>query len=193
MGGLLWLWIVLASALVLLLLYLIAVHNGLVQVKANVEKAWANIDVLLKQRHAEIPNLVEIVKASAAHEASTLESVTRLRGRYDAAVTIPEKALIENELVFLLGGFFRNVEAYPALKANENFLRLQERITSMETAIAARREFFNDSVNLYNIRRELFPHLLLAGPLGFPKMEFLAAADHERAPARVGFPPAAKG
>ena len=119
--------------------------------------------------------------------------MTRLRGRYDASVAIPDKARIENELILLLGGFFRNVEAYPDLKANQSFLKLQDRITSLETAVAARREFFNDSVYLYNIRRELFPHLMIAGPLGFPKMEFLAATDPEKAVVRVAFPPAAKG
>lgn len=187
-----WLWLALGAG-VLLLLYAVGLYNGLVQVRANVEKAWANIDVLLKQRHDELPNLVEIVKGSAAHEAQTLEAVTRLRGRYDAALTIPEKALVENEIVLLLAGFFRTVEAYPDLKASQSFLKLQDRITTLETAIAARREFFNDSVNLYNIRRELFPELILAGPLGFPKMEFLAATEREKEVARVDFPPAAKG
>jgi LemA protein len=188
-----WPWIAAAACALVALVYAAGLYNGLVQVRANVEKAWANIDVLLQQRHAELPNLVEVVKGSAAHEASTLEAVTRLRARYDDASTIRGKTLAENELTVLLGGLVWNAEAYPDLKANQAFLKLQERISALETAIAARREFFNDSVNLHNIRIGQFPQLLLARPFGFAKMEFLAAAAHEKEAVRVGFPPGAKG
>jgi LemA protein len=188
-----WLGIAGAAVLVVLLLYLVGAYNALVQIRANVEKAWANIDVLLKQRREELPNLVEVCKGYMTHEASTLEAVTKLRGRLAEAVTIPDKARLENDLGGLLWTLNLNAEAYPELKANQNFLKLHDRITALETAIAARREFFNDSVNLYNIRIESFPSLVAARLLGFGKMEFLAATPGERESVPIGFPPAAKG
>lgn len=177
-------------ALVVAVAYAIAVYNGLVRARNGVEKAWSNIDVLLRQRHDELPNLVETVKGHAAHEQTTLEEVTRLRGKYDQASSIDEKAILENGLNVILGGLIARVEGYPALKANESFLKLQARISGLETQIADRREYFNESVMLYNVRRERFPELLLSGLFGFPPREYLSAPEAARAAVPVQFPKA---
>lgn len=177
-------------AALLVAFYAVALYNGLVRARNGVEKAWSNIDVLLRQRHDELPNLVETVKGYAAHEQATLEEVTRLRGRYDQASSIDEKAILENGLNVILGGLIARVEGYPGLKANESFLKLQARISALESQIADRREFFNESVMLYNVRRERFPELLLSGLLGFHPREYLSAPEAARTPVPVQFPKA---
>lgn len=187
-----WLGVAGGAILLLLVLYVVGLYNALVQVRANVEKAWANIDVVLKQRHDELPNLVEVCKGYMRHEAATLENVARLRGRYDAAPGIADRTQIENDLERLLMGLYVQAEAYPDLKANQNFLKLQERITGLENVIAARREFFNDSANLYNIRIQCFPERLFSGPLGFAKMEFLVTPAAQKEAVKVDFAPPAK-
>jgi LemA protein len=181
-----------AGVLVLLfaVVYVVALFNGLVRARNSVEKAWSNIDVLLRQRHDELPNLVETVKGFAAHEHTTLEEVTRLRGKYDQATSIDEKAIVENGLNVLLGGLIARVEGYPALKASEAFVKLQTRISALESQIADRREYFNESVMLYNVRRERFPELLLAGVLGFRQREYLSIPEAARASVPVRFPKA---
>jgi LemA protein len=170
--------------------YAVAVYNGLVRARNGIEKAWSNIDVVLRQRHDELPNLVETVKGGAAHESSTLEEVTRLRGKYEQASSIDEKAIVENGLNVILGGFLARVEAYPGLKANEAFLKLQSRISALESQIADRREYFNESVMLYNVRRERFPELLLSGLLGFSHHPYLSTPEAARAVVPVQFPKA---
>ena len=185
-------WLIAAGVFVVLVVlsYAVALYNGLVRSRNGVEKAWSNIDVLLRQRHDELPNLVETVKGYAAHEQATLEEVTRLRGKYDQASSIDEKAILENGLNVILGGLIARVEGYPGLKANESFLKLQARISALESQIADRREFFNESVMLYNVRRERFPELLLSGLLGFHQREYLAAPEAARAAVPVQFPKA---
>ena len=165
MGG----WIVLAL-IVAALAYAILLYNGLVAVRNNVSLAWANIDVLLKQRHDEIPKLVEICKQYRRFEQETLEKVVRARAAvHDARASRDIGALgqAEARLRAGLGGLFAVAEAYPELKANENFMALQNRITQLENAISDRRELYNESVNINNVRIEQFPNSLIAGKFGF--------------------------
>lgn len=174
-------WIVLAL-IVLAIAYAVMLYNGLVTVKNNVSLAWANIDVLLKQRHDEIPKLVEICKQYRQFEQETLEKVVRARSAvHDARETRDIGALGQAETTLRagLGGLFAVAEAYPELKANESFMQLQNRITQLENSITDRREFYNDSVNVNNVRIEQFPDSILANWFGFRAARMLRfdAAD----------------
>jgi len=171
MGG----WIVL-GLIIVAVLYAIMLYNGLVTVKNNVALAWANIDVLLKQRHDEIPKLVEVCKQYRQFEQETLEKVTRARSAvHDARAAQDIGALgpAETALRSSLGGLFAVAEAYPDLKANENFKQLQSRITQLEDAIADRREFYNESVNVNNVRIEQFPDSIIANAFAFRAAKLL--------------------
>jgi len=150
---------------VVLLGYGVIVYNSLVSVKNAVAKAWANIDVLLKQRHDELPKLVDTCKQYMQHEQATLSRVIQARAQVAGAREshdIDALGTAETALRRGLGQLFALVEAYPELKANEQFLHLQSRISQLESAIADRREFYNDSVNINNVRIEQFPELLIA-------------------------------
>lgn len=180
-------WIVL-GLIVVAIVYAVMLYNGLVTVKNNVSLAWANIDVLLKQRHDEIPKLVEICKQYRQFEQETLEKVTRARAAVqDARATQDIGALgsAEAALRSSLGGLFAVAEAYPELKANENFTQLQSRITQLENAIADRREFYNDSVNVNNVRIEQFPDAIIANAFGFHAARLLRFDAAETADADV--------
>jgi LemA protein len=147
------------------LIYGISLYNRLVSLKHTVSKAWANIDVLLKQRHDELPKLVEVCKQYKEFEQSTLQQVIEARSGVNMARqshNISALGKAEEQLRAGLGGIFALVEAYPNLKADENFMRLQTRITSLENGIADRRELYNDSVNIYNVGIEQFPAALIA-------------------------------
>ncbi|NMG76298.1 LemA family protein [Aromatoleum diolicum] len=167
--------------LVVSLLYAVVAYNGLVQLKHNIAKAWANIDVLLKQRHDELPKLVEVCKQYKQFEQATLQRVTEARARVASAreqqdVTALGKA--EGMLRMGLGQIFAVAEAYPELKTNEHFMQLQTRITALENSIADRREWYNESVNLHNVRIEQFPDLFIARVFQFaakPLLEFASA------------------
>lgn len=172
---------VLLGIVVIAVLYAVIVYNGLVQLKHNVAKAWANIDVLLKQRHEELPKLVEVCRQYKQFEQETLQRVTEARARVASArehqdVTALGKA--EGMLRMGLGQIFAVAEAYPELRANEHFMQLQSRITALENAIADRREWYNESVNLHNVRIEQFPDLVVARIFQFeakPLLEFSSA------------------
>lgn len=172
---------VLLGIVVIAVLYAVIVYNGLVQLKHNVAKAWANIDVLLKQRHEELPKLVEVCRQYKQFEQETLQRVTEARARVANArehqdVTALGKA--EGMLRMGLGQIFAVAEAYPELRANEHFMQLQSRITALENAIADRREWYNESVNLHNVRIEQFPDLVVARIFQFeakPLLEFSSA------------------
>lgn len=171
MGGVIFL-AVLAVALV----YFIMTYNGLVTIKNNVAKAWANIDVLLKQRHDELPKLIDTCKQYMQYEQETLEKVIQARSRVASARESHDIAALgtaEGALRAGLGSLFALAEAYPELKANENFLHLQSRITGLENALADRREFYNDSVNINNVRIEQFPDLIVARLFNFGPAELL--------------------
>jgi len=166
---------------VVAILYVIVAYNGLVRLKHGVDKAWSNIDVLLKQRHDELPKLVETCRQYKQFEQDTLRQVTEARARVQAAREthdVGALGLAEGALRSGLGQIFAVVEAYPELKANEHFLQLQTRITGLENAIADRRELYNETVNINNVRVDQFPDLIVARMLGFdskPLLEFAAA------------------
>lgn len=168
--------------LAVVVVYIIMVYNGLVSIKNNVSKAWANIDVLLKQRHDELPKLVDTCKQYMKHEQDTLEKVIQARSRVsDARETQNVAALgvAEGALRAGLGSLFALAEAYPDLKANEQFLHLQSRISGLENAIADRREFYNDSVNINNVRIEQFPDLVVARMFNFKAFDLLRFSSEE--------------
>lgn len=166
---------------VVALIYAISLYNHLVNVKHAVAKAWANIDVLLKQRHDELPKLVEVCKQYKQFEQETLQRVIAARAQVQAArenQDIGALGQAEGALRAGLGSLFAVAEAYPELKANENFMQLQTRITSLENGIADRRELYNEAVNINNVQIEVFPASLIARAFNFgekPLLEFSAA------------------
>lgn len=179
--------IFLVAALVIVALgivWAIGLYNALVRLKHGVEKAWSNIDVLLKQRHEELPKLVETCKQYMAYEKSTLEAVISARNavhQASEAQDLGALGLAETGLRAGLGKLFALVENYPELKSNENFQFLQQRISSLENAIADRRELYNEAVNLNNVRIEQFPDVLIARNFGFKAAELLRFSEAETA------------
>jgi LemA protein len=180
--------LILLAAAVLLALYGISLYNNLVRLKHNVSKAWANIDVLLKQRHDELPKLVETCKQYMGYEQQTLEAVMKARNavaQAREAQDIKAVGKAETQMRFGLGNLFAVAEAYPDLKASESFQHLQARITGLESGIADRREFYNESVNLNNIRIEQFPDNLIAGKFGFRAADLLEFEDEQKADVNI--------
>ncbi|MDR0543942.1 MAG: LemA family protein [Odoribacteraceae bacterium] len=175
-------WIVLGIA-ALLVIYCVAKYNALVRFRNNRENAFANIDVQLKQRHDLIPQLVATVKGYASHEKETLEKVIRARNDAVSAQGINEKIAAENVLTSALAGLKVTLEAYPDLKANTNFLQLQEEVADVENKLAATRRFFNSATKELNYAVESFPSNIIAGMFGFHKetMFDLGAAGREEA------------
>jgi LemA protein len=166
------------------IVYFILIYNNLVTLKHNVSKAWSNIDVLLKQRHDELPKLVETCKQYMNYEKDALEAIIKARSAVSSARERSDiKALgaAETQLRLGLGNLFALVEDYPELKANESFQHLQSRITGLEHDIADRREFYNDSVNIKNIRIEQFPDVIVARSMGFRPADLLIFAESEKA------------
>ncbi len=168
------------------LFYLLSIINGLIALKNSIDKAWANIDVLLKQRNDEIPNIVETVKGYAKHEKEIFENVTKMRAQMMATESVAEKGRIDNELSKTLKSIFAVAENYPALRANENFMQLQQRISELEGQIANRRELYNDSVYLYNTRIQVVPDLVFANAMGMRGREYFKAEEGEKKVLRVG-------
>ena len=164
------------------ILYAIMIYNNLVSLKHNVSKAWANIDVLLKQRHDELPKLVETCKQYMGYEQETLEKVMQARSAVSAAREKGDISALgpaETQLRMGLGNLFALAEAYPDLKANDSFQHLQGRISGLENAIADRREFYNESVNNNNVRIEQFPDVIIARNLGFGAKDLLEFSEGE--------------
>ena len=164
-------WIVIA-VIVGVALWVMGVYNSLVALGQRVSQAFADIDVQLRQRHDLIPNLVETVKGYAAHEAGTLEAVIKARNTAMSAQGTPQQGAAENALTGALRQVFALSEAYPNLKANENFQQLQNELTDLENKIAASRRFFNSAVQEYNSGIQRFPAVLFAGALGFSEKQF---------------------
>ncbi len=173
--------------LIALIAYLVGVYNVLVRLANNIDKAWSNIDVILKQRHDELPKLVEVCNSYMTHERETLESVTNARTAYSTGLKIDDKAEAENQIVGALGKLFAVAEQYPDLKANQEFLAIQQRISALENTIADRREFYNDSVNLHNISIQQIPTLWVAQEIGFTARPLLTVAPSERKDAKLAF------
>ena len=169
-------------------IYTVLLYNGLVQLQVNLDKAWGNIDVLLKQRHDEVPNLVACVQGYMKFERSTLENVTRARADAMAAQGVGDKAKADQALGSAVQDIFAVAEKYPDLKAGGNFLALQKRLTGLENEIADRREFYNDSVTALNTRIQQFPDLVLAGWMKLAPREFFKADASETAVPAVTLP-----
>ena len=173
------LWIVL-GIVVLIVLWLIMTYNGLVGGRTQAQAAWSQIDVQLKRRHDLIPNLVQVVKDAMGYEQETLTKVIQARNAAAAASGPAQSGPAEAALSQATRGLFALMENYPQLKANENVKQLQEELTSTENKIAFSRQFYNDSVNSYNTRRQSFPAVLAAASLGFGPMELFNMPETER-------------
>jgi LemA protein len=169
--------LLIAAALVA---YGIAIYNGLVGVKHQVDQAWSNIDVLLKQRHDELPKLIDVVRGHAGYERELLEKLTALRARTGGGMPNADRLQAENELSRGIGRLLAVAEAYPDLKASGSYMELQQRISGLEEQIAHRREYYNAAVNLNNVRREQFPDSLLVHRAGLVPRPLFAAAESER-------------
>jgi LemA protein len=169
------------------LIYAVILYNGLVRLRNENDRAWANIDVLLKQRHDEIPNLVETVKGYMQHEQQTLLAVTQARADSINASSVGQKAIADLKIASALHGLFAVAENYPQLKANENFLKLQNRITELEERIADRREFFNDDVNTYNTRIGQIPDVFVASFMNLKRREMFKVSEQDRSQVEVSF------
>jgi LemA protein len=172
---------------VLIGLFAVVLYNGLIRLRNQIENAWAQIDVQLKRRYDLIPNLVETVKGYAAHERETLERVVQARNMAINANGVHEQAEAENVISGALKSLFALSEAYPDLKANTNFLNLQEELTGTEGRIAYARQFYNDSVYRYNTKIQTFPAMIIAGMLRFTEREYFEADDGSRGPVQVQF------
>ena len=170
----------LTIGLIVLVAYVVGVYNMLVRLFNNIDKAWSNIDVILKQRHDELPKLVEVCNSYMLHERETLESVTKARTAYSTGLNIDDKAQAENQIVGALGKLFAVAEQYPDLKANQEFLAVQQRISALESTIADRREFYNDSVNLYNIAIQQIPTFWVAQEAGYNARPLLTVKPSDR-------------
>ena len=182
-----WVLIAIGVIVVLLVLWVIFAYNGLISRRNRVDNAWSQIDVQLKRRHDLIPNLVETVKGYAAHERQTLEAVTQARNMAVSAEGPHDQAEAENVLTGALKSLFAVSEAYPDLKANQNFLNLQEELTSTEDRIAYARQFYNDSVLSYNTKIQQFPSVVIANSFNFEEREFFDAEPGDTEPVQVQF------
>jgi LemA protein len=179
--------IVLLVLIVIVGLVLTVMYNRLVRLRNRIENAWAQIDVQLQRRHDLIPNLVETVKGYATHEKGVLEGVTQARANALNAQGPHDKAEAENVLTGALKSLFAVSEAYPDLKANQNFLTLQEELSATEDKVAYSRQFYNDSVRSYNTSIESFPTNMLAKQFGFDEREYYEAGDDARGSVQVKF------
>jgi len=181
---------IIIGIVVLFLLFVVVNYNGLVRLRNQVRNAWAQIDVQLKRRHDLIPNLVETVKGYMQYERATLEAVTNARNLAQRAIGtgVGAQAKAEAELGGALARLLAVVERYPDLKANQNFLALQEELTSTENKIGFSRQFYNDAVFSYNNKTQMFPSNIIAGMTGFKSGEFFQVeAAEERAAPKVSF------
>jgi LemA protein len=179
---------IILAVVVLIALFAVAQYNGLVKLRNRIENGWAQIDVQLKRRYDLIPNLVETVKGYAAHEKSTLDAVITARNAaMNASGGIAGQAAAENGLTGTLKSLFALSEAYPDLKANQNFLNLQEELTGTEDKIAYARQYYNDEVRSYNTKTQTFPSSLIAGQFGFKAREYFQIDEASKGPVNVKF------
>jgi LemA protein len=179
--------IIILVIVVLVGLYAVFSYNGLVSLRNRIENAWAQIDVQLKRRYDLIPNLVETVKGYASHERETLDAVVEARNAGMNASGPHDQAEAENQITGALKSLFALSEAYPDLKANQNFAQLQEELTGTEGRIAYARQFYNDTVYRYNTKIQSFPSNVLANAFRFSEREYFEADDESRGPTQVQF------
>ncbi|MFA5185164.1 MAG: LemA family protein [Patescibacteria group bacterium] len=170
-----------------LAIWAVMTYNGLITLKNRTDEAWSDIDVQLKRRYDLIPNLVETVKGYASHESGTFEKVTQARTAAMSAQGAHDKAVAENQLSQTLKSIFALSEAYPELKANQNFLQLQQDLTDTEDKIQAARRFYNGNVRDFNTKLQVFPTNMVGNMLGFKSREFFEIAEAEKAAPQVKF------
>ena len=179
--------IIVSAVLVVIVLILVAMYNRLVRLRNRAENAWAQVDVQLRKRYDLIPNLVETVKGYASHERETFEEVTRARTRAEQAGTVEDKAQAENMLTAALGRLFAVAEAYPELRATENFQQLQAELSDVEQNIAVARQVYNDTVLSYDNALETVPTNMIAGFFNFEPRAYFETEDVTRDAPRVQF------
>lgn len=176
--------VILIAVLFLIIIILSAsffiIYNNFVRLRNNISKSLANIDVLLKQRSNEIPNLVKVVQGYMKHEKDVLESLTKARSFLLKSNTLSQKAAADNAITEIVKSIFAIAENYPDLKAGENFLKLQRRITGLENELADRREFYNDSVTIYNIRIQSIPDLVVARMVHLKQIDLFKANEEDK-------------
>ncbi len=182
-------WLIVLIVVVVLLLLSVYLYNRMVRLRNEVDTGWSNIDVQLKRRNDLIPNLVETVKGYAAHERGVFDEVTTARTAVMRAASPAEAGQADSILGQALGRLFAVAEAYPDLKASQNFLELQSELTDTEDKIAAARRYYNSTVLAFNTSIQTFPSVLFAGALGFRAREFFEADEGDRAPVSVSFQP----
>ena len=188
MAGALIALLIFAGLIVVLALFVIGIYNALIRLRNQVDNAWSQIDVQLKRRHDLIPNLVETAKGYMKHERETFEAITQARSQAMGAKNVAETAKAEGQLADALSKFMLVVENYPELKANQNFLALQEELTSTENKIAFSRQNYNDQVLFYNNKIQMFPSNIIAGMLNFTKRDFFEVeSEAERKAPKVSF------
>lgn len=170
-----------------LIAYVVMIFNGLIALKNDIVKAWANIDILLRQRHDELPKLLDVCKGYMDFERDTLQKITQARSMYQQAVSVDQKAQADQSMTSALRGFFAVAENYPQLKANDNFMRLQGRITDLENQISDRREFYKDFVNSFNIRIQQMPDTLIASFMNATPQAMFKVEASEKADVPMAF------
>ena len=173
-------WGIILFGLLAVVGYIFMIYNGLIALKENIRKSWANIDVILKQRYDELPKLISVCESYAEFEKGILDRLMNAREHYLKANTVGQKAQASGEISAALGGLFALAENYPDLKTNKNFMQLQERISHLEETLADRREFYNDSTNNYNIRIQQIPDVFIARFLAYRKEEMFKVSEQER-------------
>ena len=186
-GGLIVGLVVLAIIVIAIIMYFVGLYNSLVRFKNNIDRSFSNIDVLLKQRHDELPKLIETCKGYMQYEQKTLLAVTEARTAFMRATTPAEKAQADNMVSGALKTLFAVAEKYPDLKANTNFMQLQGRITELETKIAAQRSSYNEDVNAFNIRIAQVPANLIAGFMGLQPHALFQVAEADREDVKISF------
>lgn len=179
--------LIVVAVVVILIVAVIGLYNSLITARNKVDNAWSQIDVQLQQRHDLVPNLVETVKGYAAHESKTFEAVTEARNAAINAQGVADTAAAENMLTGALKSLFAVAEAYPELKANTNFLQLQEKLGTLEEKIAYARQFYNDTAMMFNNKVQTFPSNLIAGMFNFNERDYFDAATEAEAVPAVSF------
>lgn len=165
--------------------YFIMIYNGLISLKENIKKSWSNIDVILKQRYDELPKLISVCESFAQFEKGVIDRITKARENYGQARTVSEKSQASGQVSAALSGLFAIAENYPELKSNENFMQLQGRISHLEESLADRREFYNDSVNNYNIRIKQIPDVFVANMLRYEDEVMFQVSEQERQDVKI--------
>ncbi|MFY9647054.1 MAG: LemA family protein [Terriglobales bacterium] len=171
--------------------YTVTIYNGLVALKNDIAKSWSNIDILLKQRHDELSKLLDVCKGYMNFERDTLQKITQARNMFQQATTVDQKAQADQSMSTALRGLFAVAENYPELKANNNFMQLQKRITELENEIADRREFYNDSVNTFNTRIQQVPDTFVASHMNLKPSPLFKVEEVDKADVPMSFGAAA--